>query len=81
MKTDTQGFSDLSLESVDEDIQSILNVLISRARAALTYLQDCEAQALDEGHAVDRHYRSFWVRQMLDEMVGISSLIVSHINE
>jgi hypothetical protein len=57
------------MASIDRDIQSVLNTLVSRARAALTHLQDRETQTLDEGGSVDLNYQNYWTEQMLNEMV------------
>jgi predicted secreted protein len=61
------------MENVDEDIQSVLNTLVSRARAALTHLQDHEGEVLEAGRTPDQAYRSYWITQMSEEMVNAPS--------
>jgi hypothetical protein len=58
-----------NIQTVDKDIQSVLNMLISRARAALIHLQDVESAAIEDESPADLEYREFWRQRMMDELV------------
>jgi hypothetical protein len=63
------------MADVDRDIQSVFNTLVSRARAAVTHLQDREMKALDEEGSVDLEYRHYWTEEMLNEMVALIKIL------